>query len=233
LLDAFSLGFGNTRHLILSFATDATEIAAQSSAIYAAFNDWNLANIWQEELLRAFQTWGVHANINFGLVSDNGDAFGSSGLTFGDRRFGKICNEATPLSSDVLAVAIPRDTLVSGMWAGNGLTEPKNPQAIFSVAIHEARLELGLEHSDKLNLPKFRHNGISALLPAPENIAFPHEICGARPADANYGKSGSKHNSWTQAAQIDPPTISAGQGDWSRHSTTSPACCMKQFNPNW
>ena len=209
LLDASGLGFGNARHLTLSIAPDATEIAAQSSALYATFNDGNLANVWQEELLRAFQTWAVHANINFGLVSYNGDAFGSSGLTFGDSRFGDIRIGATPLSSDVLAVAISHDTLVSGTWAGdvlfNSSAELKDPQALFTVAMHEAGHVLGLEHSDDPNSPMFRHNGTSALLPTSEDIANLQRLYGARPADANDGESGSKNNSFKQATQIKLP----------------------------
>src|SRR5436305_40997 len=88
--------FGNpwpdARHLTLSFAPDNTAIGTHKSNLSQLLNSQflNSNTNWQMEILRAFQTWAVNANINIGLVDDGGQAFGSSGIIQGDSRFGDV-----------------------------------------------------------------------------------------------------------------------------------------------
>src|SRR5436305_7975497 len=63
-------------HLTLSFAPDGTAVAGHQSSLFATLNGQMSTAAWQEAVLRAFQTWAVNANINFGVVPDNGLAFG-------------------------------------------------------------------------------------------------------------------------------------------------------------
>ena len=65
------------------------------------------AAAWQREILRAFQTWAVNANINIGLVTDGGQALGTTGAVQGDSRFGDIRIAAGPFASDEVAAASP------------------------------------------------------------------------------------------------------------------------------
>ncbi len=73
-------------------------------------------SVWQETVLRAFQTWAVQANINIGLVPDRGDALGTVGLANNDPRFGEFRVGAFP-QPGVLASALPYQQ-IAGTWSG-------------------------------------------------------------------------------------------------------------------
>ncbi len=72
---------------------------------------------WKEAVLRAFQTWSVHANVNIGLVPDRGDDFGAVGLSSDDPRFGEFRIGAFP-QTEVLANTLPYQTS-AGTWSGD------------------------------------------------------------------------------------------------------------------
>ncbi len=81
----FGTPWPDGEHLTLSFAPDGTAIGSAPSDSFAALGpDARLA------VLRAFQAWAVHANVNVGLVSDSGAAFGTGGAVQGDPRFGDV-----------------------------------------------------------------------------------------------------------------------------------------------
>src|SRR5262249_18951323 len=83
----FGIDWPDGAHLPLSLAPDGTPINGGASSLFQLFGDQDPA-VWQAELLRAFQTWAAYANINIGLVSDGGQAFGTVGSIQGDTRFG-------------------------------------------------------------------------------------------------------------------------------------------------
>jgi len=94
------------RHLTLSFATDGTSLSSVGSNLTAAFSQlgWDAT---KTELLRAFQTWAVQANLNVGLVPDSNWAFGTAGAIQGDPRFGDVRIGGRNLSDDVIAITSP------------------------------------------------------------------------------------------------------------------------------
>src|SRR5439155_7695371 len=73
-------------HLSLSFAPDGTAVADHASELFRALNAVAPTKAWQLEILRAFQTWAVNANINLNVQSDGGQPFGTSGPLQGDAR---------------------------------------------------------------------------------------------------------------------------------------------------
>src|ERR1051326_6216676 len=84
--------FGNPwpdSNITLSFALDGTDINAAPSNLSATLSALG-SSAAQNEILRAFQTWAANANINIGLVGDNGAAWNAPGLVQGDSRFGDI-----------------------------------------------------------------------------------------------------------------------------------------------
>ena len=92
-------------HLTLSLAPDGTAVGGRSSSLSAL-----LAQLGPQaklDVLRAFQSWAVPANINLGLVTDNGAPFGTGGAVQSDPRFGDIRVGGIPLAADVLAVTAP------------------------------------------------------------------------------------------------------------------------------
>src|SRR5262245_13396170 len=74
-------------HLTLSFAPDGTPTLLGTNSVAATMGQAGTAAQWQREILRAFQTWAVNANINIGLVADGGQAFNTVGAVQGDSRF--------------------------------------------------------------------------------------------------------------------------------------------------
>lgn len=166
LLATFGTPWPNARELAVSFPTDQAAIGAYSNSIRGVFDQVADRREWQEEALRAFQTWSYHADINVGLVPDHGDDFGALGLSANDPRFGEFRIGAFP-QPEVLANALPYQQ-VAGTWSGDVLldtqtnyflgdwedsdpieipepTEKGPAVELFSVLLHEAGNALGLE----------------------------------------------------------------------------------------
>lgn len=184
-------------HLTLSLAPDGTLIAGQPNSLHTTLQNLPEAT-WQREILRAFQTWAAVTNLNLGLIADQGQPFGTSGLTQGDPRFGDIRLGALPQSPEVLAVAGPAD-LFAGTWAGDVFL---NSQAtftldgadgpdLFSVVLHEAGHVLGLEHhNDPASVLAPGWNGVREQLSAAD-IAAIQALYGVRLPDELEGVSGN------------------------------------------
>jgi hypothetical protein len=92
--------FGNpwpVSNLTLSFAPDGTGVNGSANQLSQTFSAIP-ADLWQSEVLRAFQTWALNANVNIGLVPDGGQPFGTPGSPQGDTRFGDVRVAAVPLA---------------------------------------------------------------------------------------------------------------------------------------
>ncbi len=109
---------------------------------------------WKIEILRAFQTWTRHSNVQFALAADSPRAFGVPGLAQGDPRFGDIRIGAFP-QNEVLGNAVPYDP-VFGSWSGDIFRNTNETYmvddgqssnfgyALYSVMLQEAGDALGL-----------------------------------------------------------------------------------------
>jgi len=117
LLSASSFGLGNTAAVTLSFAPDGTQIIAQPSDLFANFDSVASTAEWKDAILRAFQTWAVHTNADVGLVSDDGQPFGSAGPTQNDTRFGDVRIGSMPMGPGVMALSIPKTLSLAHGWA--------------------------------------------------------------------------------------------------------------------
>src|SRR5262249_47074142 len=105
----FGVPWRDPSRLTLSFAPDGTQIAGHASSLFQSLNAKQPADVWQREVLQAFQTWAVQANINVGMVSDGGQAFGISGPAQHDPRFGDIRVGAQAMSAESLSISVPND----------------------------------------------------------------------------------------------------------------------------
>lgn len=113
----FGVAWPDARNLSVSFPTDDTSIGAYGNSLREVLDQVADRKVWQETVLRAFQTWAVQANINIGLTPDRGDTFGTVGLSVNDPRFGEIRIGAFP-QPGVLASALPYQQ-TAGTWSGD------------------------------------------------------------------------------------------------------------------
>jgi len=111
----FGYPWPESTHLTVSFVPDGTLIAPSRvapdntvldgprSQLFATLDAPATAG-WQGEILRALQTWAVQANINVGLVDDDGSPLGTVGALQHDPRFGDIrtINDLVTLSDTEL-----------------------------------------------------------------------------------------------------------------------------------
>lgn len=195
----------DARTLTLSFAADNTRIGPQLNRLHQLLDATSSTNVWQTAILRAFQTWAVHANINIGVVPDGGQVFGSTGAVQGDPRFGDIRVGAYPFSESVLALEQPFD-VTSGTWSGDLLFNSNYRWGgtdgfdLFSVALHEAGHAFGLDHSTDPASPLYaQYLGPRTGLIA-EDIARLQALYGPRQHDAFEGSHGN--NSFSRAAPL-------------------------------
>ncbi len=177
-----SFAWSDTNSLTISFAPDGTDIAGNSNELNADLNRLATPAEWQGTIVSAFQTWLSELGFDISVVNDNGASFGTNGATRGDVRFGDVRVGAVPLSSGVLATAIPQNAFVSGTWAGdmmlNYTAELTSLDELYSLALHEAGHILGLEHSTDPNSAMYHHSGLTVLAPTADDLNLLRSLYG-------------------------------------------------------
>src|SRR5579883_1826598 len=193
----FGIPWPDPGHLTLSFVPDGTPTPTGPSNLFATMASAGPPSVWETQILRAFQTWAVNADINISVVADDGEALGTAGAVQGDPRFGDIRIAASSIESDEAAEASPFSwlgttcagdvTFSSGVPFTIGNTT--NAYDIFSVAVHEAGHVFGLAHSTApgsvMNEDYSYHTGL-----ATSDIANLQALYGTRTPDAFEGKNG-------------------------------------------
>ncbi|MFV2068094.1 MAG: matrixin family metalloprotease, partial [Pirellulales bacterium] len=215
LLDASGAIWGTAPHLTLSFAPDGTEIAGESSELFATFDAVASEEAWQETILRAFQTWAVHTNADIGVVDDGGQPFGTAGPTRRDDRFGDIRIGAIPMDPTGVAISIPSDGVVGGTWVGDVLINSdaglQNLDDLFSVVLHEAGHVFGLDHSVDPLSPMYVDGISGAIELTAGDITALQSLFGVRAPDINEADDGgvgrSDNNSLQNATELVVPQV--------------------------
>jgi hypothetical protein len=208
----FGVPWADPSRLTLSFAPDATSIAAHTSSLFQTLNAQQPTAVWQKEILQAFQTWAVQANLNIGLVNDGGEAFGTAGPSQHDARFGDIRVGAQSMSSDALSISVPNDPTLSSSWAGDVLINSNDNFGsggldLYSVLLHEAGHVFGIGDSTDSGSSMYDQYQDNQQLTS-NDIAALRALYGVRSLDPHEGSNGN--NTINTATQIQFPSSYTG-----------------------
>ena len=208
----FGVPWTDSAHLTVSFVPDGTTIAGETSKLSSALDAQLPRAVWQEAILKAIQTWSDIANINVGLVSDNGADLGTTGANQGDSRFGDIRVAGLPMTAEAMAVSVPPATFITGTYAGDIVVNTAarfTSQSLYAVALHETGHAFGLPHSTDPKSVMYSHLNQNTL-PAPSDVAAIKALYGARSPDANEGAKGNA--TLKLATRIKYSAVSGGYG---------------------
>lgn len=190
LPSTFGVAWADPMRLTLSFVPDGTNTPVGPSGLSATLGGVAASAAWQRELLRAYQTWATHANLNIGLVADGGQPLGISGAPQGDTRFGDLRIAAGPRGPGMLASAMPFDWNAT-TFAGDLFFNTDKPFSIgnvagkydlYSVALHEVGHALGLDHTVNTNSVMHEDYQFRTSLPSID-VAALREVYGVREKD--------------------------------------------------
>lgn len=190
----FGIPWPTAERLTLSFAPDGTPIAGHANELFQALDAIAPTPVWQREILRAFQTWAVHANINVGVRPDGGQPFGTAGRPYADPRFADVRIGAHRMARDALATSVPFAPVFSGTYTGDVFVNSAarfTVDRLFATMLHEAGHVLGLGHSDDSASPMFAHLNTLARLTAGD-VAALQELYGVRTPDRHEGPQGNE-----------------------------------------
>jgi hypothetical protein len=203
----FGVPWADPSRLTLSFAPDGTAIASHTSSLFQTLDAQQPAATWERQILQAFQTWAVEANINIGLVSDGGQPFGTAGPSQHDPRFGDIRVGAQSMSPDALSISVPNDPTLSSTWGGDVLLNSNEDFGsggldLYSVVLHEAGHVFGLGDSTDSHSPLYDQYQDNQQLTSGD-IAALQALYGSRSLDPHEGSNGN--NTMATATQIQFP----------------------------
>ena len=186
------------RHLTLSFAPDGAAISGVGSNLAGVFAGFSTPDTARLEILRAFQTWAATANLNLGIVGDNGAAFGSAGAIQNDPRFGDIRVGARVLAGDVVAVTAPFSLLTANsgdfiLNAGKAFAvgNVAGKYDLFTVALQEAGHTLGVGNNANTASAMYEVYGGARTGLVAADVSAIRALYGARAADGSEGSAGN------------------------------------------
>ena len=185
----FGIPWANGTALTVSFAPDGADVDGSANQLQALMSRSGLsAAVWQKEVLRAVQAWAAPADLNVGVVADDGSALGAAGRPQADGRFGDIRVFAAPLSSSVLAITTPPGDLAGTRTGDIILNSNYNfgvgvgaQRDIYTVFLQEFGHSLGVGNSPNTSSAMYEfYQGVRTGLSA-EDVGRVQGLYGSRP----------------------------------------------------
>jgi hypothetical protein len=190
-------------NVTISFVPDGSQISTaqtngtQLTNLFSTYNATATTAAWQEEFLRAWQTWADVTPLNFRVVSDNGAPYNGSGPTQGSSNYGDTRIWGMPFSDSYAEYSwYPWGGTTGGGDSSYNTkrvlhVNPASYPTIYAVALHGAGLTIGLgetTNSATVMYPTIEraYTGLSA-----DDIAGAQAIYGARKPDAYEGSTGN------------------------------------------
>ncbi len=190
-----------------SLMPDGTSVGGMPSVLFQTLNAHSATATWEKQIEAAASLWENVTGVNFAMVSDGGQADGSSGDQQDDPRFGDIRIGMVPLSSSVLAVTFLPPPANGGTDAGDMLLNSNvnwqigSNYDLMTVVAHEFGHTLGLGESSVSSAVMYgTYNGIKQAL-ATDDISGVQSIYGTRQFD-QFNSGGTRNISYQSATNI-------------------------------
>jgi hypothetical protein len=203
----------------ISFVPDGTILASgvggyYTSNLFATFNSkFGSTALWENQILKAAQSWAQQTNLNFAVVPDSGAPAGSGLYQQGDPTFGDIRIGGFNFGSPTLAYGNQPPPVNNYSIAGDITFNTGQPFNIgstfdlFTVAAHEFGHALGLDHSTVSSAVMYgTYNATKPALTSDDVAGIQSIYSGAR---ADPGANSTFATASNVTANIDPVTLTA------------------------
>ena len=188
-----------------SFMPDGTNVGGVPSVLFQTLNaKYRDGDLGDSRSSRPRRSGRTATNVNLALVSDGGEAVGTSGDQQDDPRFGDIRIGAVPLAAGVLAETFLPPPANGGTDAGDILFNStinwqiNSNYDLMTVAAHEFGHALGLgSRPDSTAVMYGTYNGIKQALTS-DDIAGIDSIYGTRQFD-QFNSGGNRNNTYFTA----------------------------------
>jgi hypothetical protein len=203
--------------ITISFVPDGTNLGGAASNLFATFNaKFGSASTWQNQILKAAQTWAQATNVNFAIVADDGAGAGAGNYQQGDPAMGDIRIGGYNFGDNALAQAFmppPANnySLAGDIQFNTGATfNIGQTYDLYTVAVHEFGHALGMEHSNVISAAMYSaYGGVKSGLTCDDSAGIQAIYGGARTPD-RYEATGTG-DSFSTAVNLTPQINSLTQ----------------------
>ena len=230
----FGVPWANPTAVTVSFAPDGADVDGSPNQLGALMAHSGLSpSVWQGQILKAIQAWAAQANLNVGVVGDDGSPIGTSGYDQADSRFGDIRIFAIPLSSSNLAITTPPGDL-GGTRTGDIILNSNYNFGVgtsaqydlYTVLLQESGHEFGVANSSNTSSAMYEfYQGVRRGLSSDDVVEI-RSLYGPRPARTWEPSAGNDTRSAATTLPAGTATTfgdiaSASDSDW--YSFEAPA----------
>ncbi len=208
LYSASGNAWPNPQLITISFMPDGTNFAGKSSNLIASMNAMFPNTNWQNIILQAAQSWAAQTNINFALVSDDGEPEGGGPdqqgyANYGDIRIGGYHFGSTTLAQAFMPPPVNNYSAAGDIAFNTGqVFRSGSTYDLFTVAAHEIGHALGLYHSTVAAAEMYAtYNGVKNSLNS-DDIAGIQAIYGGPRKPDVYNSNGASDGTQATAADL-------------------------------